>query len=69
MKKNIPMPVAVGVILVALAVLVYFASTWSSQPVANGDVRPVIAEMNKGKPATDPVPPEIAAEGTASRGR
>ena len=58
MKNSIPVPVAVGVIVVVLAVIGFFV--WKNSASATSDVKAVTQTVNQGKPATEAVPADQA---------
>jgi hypothetical protein len=59
MKKNIPTPVAVSIVVIAaVAIIAYGWMATGRKILLVSDVRPLVKEMDAGKPKFAPLPPE-----------
>ena len=59
MKSSIPTPVAVGIVVVVLAVIGFFV--WKNSSRATSDVQAVNQTVNQGKQATEPLSQQEAS--------
>lgn len=57
MRKNISAPVAGAVLFATLCGLLVLGWRWMGSSATTQDVRPIIREMNQGKPLTEPIDP------------
>jgi HAMP domain-containing protein len=66
MKSSIPAPVAIGIVVVVIAVIGFFI--WKNSAATTSDVKAVTQTVNEGKPSTEAVPADQAAGDTVLMG-